>query len=249
MSLLTLLRFRIDNTHSSSQEGECVCCAQKRFNFEMASSILMCMKPEEKKQYLIAALIAILIAGSAGVYKFYIEKPEVIPLTIPPVGIVGSSHAHASILVIAKDKIVNFCSPQFMLKSQYVHFENNDCYTIHRHATGVTIPTFFKTIGVELTESRLTLPNGIHYCTDGDDHISAMINGKDFPIAELSYYEFKNNDHILINYGPETGSALKFKYNSVPQIPLDVNEPSVTTPVFGKVIDVEPLVNTPVNKK
>ena len=136
-----------------------------------------------------------------------------------------------------------------MLKSQYVHLENNDCHTIHRHATGVTLPTFFKTIGVELTPNCLTLPSGVHYCASGNDIISVMINGKYFPVDQLSYREFKNNDHILVNYGPETDSELKFKYNSVPQIPLDVNEPLVDTPVFGKVIDAEPLLNTPVNEK
>ena len=135
-----------------------------------------------------------------------------------------------------------------MLKSQYVHFENNDCHTVHRHATGVTIPTFFKTIGVELTPSCLSLPNGMHYCAAGADHISVMINGAEFPVTDLSYYEFKNNDHILINFGPETGAALKFKYNSVPQIPLSVNEPIVTS-TFGTVIDTQPLTNTPINTK
>ena len=36
-----------------------------------------------------------------------------------------------------------------------------------------------------------------------------------------------NNDHILINYGPETGTMLRFKYNQVPSIPVTVNEPGV----------------------
>ena len=237
-------KVRIDNTHSSSQEGECVLlCVQLSFNFEMSSSILICMKMEEKKQYIIAAILALCIAGSAAIYKYHFEQPDIIQPVIPPVGTVGSAHAHVSLLVLAKDKVVNFCSSEFMLKSQYVHFEDNDCYTVHRHATGVTIPTFFKTIGVDLTQSCLILPNGTRYCASGADHMSAMINGKELPITELSYYEFKNNDHILINYGPETGVALKFKYNSVPQIPLDVNEPLVKKE-YGKVIDTTPLINT-----
>ena len=223
-----------------------VLCARKRFNFKIASSILMRMKQEEKKQYIIAAILALVIAGSAGVYKYHFEKPEVIMPSIPPVGTVGSDHAHASLVLMVNKSIVNFCTSQFMLKSQYVHFENNDCTTVHRHATGVTIPTFFKTIGVDLTSSCLTLPDSKHYCVNETDHLSAMINGKEFPIDQLSYYEFKNNDHILINYGPETGTELKFNYNSVPQIPLDVNEP-ITNPRYGKVIDVVPLVNTPMD--
>ena len=72
-----------------------------------------------------------------------------------------------------------------------------------------------------------------------------MLNGSEFLVADLPYYEFKNNDHILINYGPEKGAALKFKYNNIPQIPLDVNEPSGQSS-FGSVIDVKPLTNVPI---
>ena len=202
------------------------------------------MKLEDKKHYIVACIVAIVIASAAAVYKYHFEKPEAILPSIPVVGTVGSDHAHASLVVMADKKIVSFCSSQFMLKSQYVHFENNDCYTVHRHATGVTIPTFFKTLGVDLTPSCLVLPASTRYCANGDSHLSAMINGKEFPIEELPYYEFKNNDHILINYGTETGYDLKFNYNSVPQIPLDVNEPLVNDD-FGKVIDAVPLVNDP----
>ena len=45
------------------------------------------------------------------------------------------------------------------------------------------------------------------------------------------------------------GSDVDWKYNSVPQIPLDVNEPLEITPTYGKVIESEPLVNTPAETK
>ncbi len=198
-----------------------------------------------RKPYIIATLVAIAIAGSAALYKFVIEEPPTSPRTIPVVGKVGSAHAHASLLVMSKDKVADFCSPLYMLKSQYVHFENNNCTVVHRHATGVTLPTFFKTIGLTLTQDCLILPSG-KYCDDGTNHLKAVVNGTEMSIDDLQYYEFKNNDHILINYGPESGTMLKFKYNQVPEIPLDVNEPLITDP-FGNAVNnaaVTPLVNT-----
>jgi hypothetical protein len=195
--------------------------------------------------YAAAILIAILIAGSAAYYKYAIDTAPVLPKELPQVGKVGSDHAHASLMIMVRDRILNFCSPQYMLKSQYVHFENNDCFTVHRHATGITVPTFLKTLGIALSPDCLTVPADGAYCDNGKDHVRVVVNGKEMDIALLPYYVFRNNDHVLINYGPEEGDMLRFKYNQVPQIPLDVNEPEVPQP-YGKVMEGEkeaPLEN------
>ena len=201
---------------------------------------------DTRKIYIASGLIALVLAGGALVYKFAIALPHTISHTIPTVGKVGSAHAHASLLVMNKEKVVSFCDPQFMLRSQYVHFENNNCTVVHRHASGVTMPTFFKTLGVELSSMCLSVPHDGKYCDNGKDHLIAMINGQVVAISDLPYYEFKNNDHILINYGPETGTMLKFKFNQVPPIPMDVNEP-LAADAFGNAVnaaDIAPLQNT-----
>ncbi len=201
---------------------------------------------DTRKLYIASGLVALLLAVGALVYRFTIALPQTIAHTIPTVGKVGSAHAHASLLVMNKEKVVSFCDPQFMLRSQYVHFENNNCTVVHRHASGVTIPTFFKTLGVELSSMCLSIPNDGKYCDNGKDHLSAMINGKVVEISDLTYYEFKNNDHVLINYGPEQGTMLKFKFNQVPAIPMDVNEP-LAADAFGNAVNtanIAPLENT-----
>ena len=201
---------------------------------------------DTRKLYIASGLIALVLAGSALVYKFAIVLPHTIAHTIPTVGKVGGAHAHASLLVMNKDKVVSFCDPQFMLRSQYVHFENNNCTVVHRHATGVTIPTFFKTLGVELSSMCLSIPSDGKYCDNGKDHLSAMINGAVVAISDLPYYEFKNNDHILINYGPESGTMLKFKFNQVPAIPMNINEP-LEADAFGNAVNtanIPPLQNS-----
>lgn len=184
------------------------------------------LKQGQSFVYPVAIALALLFAGSAGVYKFFIEKPPELPRIIPELGKAGSTHAHISMLMFIGGTAVNFCEQRFMLKSQFVHFEDNNCRVIHKHATGVTLPIFFKTIGVELSETCLTLPFGTEkHCSNDTKHLSVIVNGKEVPIPDLTYYELRNNDHILINYGAEEGGMLRFKYNQVPAIPPDINEP------------------------
>ncbi len=178
--------------------------------------------------YIVASLVALFFAGSAALYKFVFEEPPRAPHVLPILGKAGSTHAHASLLIFIGEKAINFCEPRFMLRSPFVHFEDNNCQVVHKHATGVTLPVFFKTIGVELTSACIALPfNNEHHCNNGKDHLRVMINTKEVPIDELTYYELQNNDHILVNFGPEEGAFLRFKYNEVPVIPTNINEPMV----------------------
>jgi hypothetical protein len=180
------------------------------------------------RPYIIASLIALLIAGSAALYKFAYEEAPRTPHVIPVLGKAGSFHGHASLLLFIGNKPMNFCESRFMLRSPFVHFEDNNCQVVHSHATGVTLPVFFKTIGVELTSACIALPfNNERHCNNGKDRLRVVINTKEVSIDELPYYELQNNDHILVNFGPETGAFLRFKYNGVPNVPMDINEPLV----------------------
>lgn len=176
--------------------------------------------------YIAAMAIAVSIAGSAYAYKV-LSVPPPPPRELPVLGVPGSEHAHAALLVMIGNKAANFCDPKYMLKSRVVHFEDNECFIVHKHATGVTLPTFFRTLGIKMTASCIETPDDGKFCNDSKNTLRAVINGVPFPISELSYYELKNNDHILINYGPEEGAELTFKYNQIPNIPEDVNQPKM----------------------
>lgn len=173
-----------------------------------------------------AFFIALFIAGSAFVYKNFINMPALLPREVPLLGAPGSTHAHASMLIFLGSRVADFCDPKYMLKSPLAHFEDDNCTVIHKHATGVTLPTFLRTIGVLLSSSCIVLPEDGKHCIDGGNSLRVVYNGEEVPTEELSFHELKNNDHILINYGPEEGAMLKFKYNQVPPIPLDVNKPN-----------------------
>ncbi len=175
--------------------------------------------------YTWAWVIALCFCAFALAYKFYLNAPREALRTIPMVGAVGSTHAHASLLVMDRNNAVSFCSKKYMLASQVAHFEDDDCTVVHKHATGVTLDTFLKTIEVSLTDSCLTITGQPPLCSDAKNTLRVVLNGEEVKASTIPYYELRNNDHILINYGPETGALLRFKYNQVPNIPLDVNEP------------------------
>lgn len=186
-----------------------------------------CYTGDVKKRtnpHVVASILAIAIAGGAAMYKFVFFTHEIAQPPVPPIGEAGSTHAHASILVMVNDRMIDFCKSAYMLKSDIVHFEDNDCHTIHKHATGVTVATFLKTIGVIATSDCLSV-EGVSYCREGPRRVRAVYNGVEIAPEELRYREIKNNDHVLINYGADDELKLKFKYNQVPNIPLDVNEP------------------------
>lgn len=185
------------------------------------------MSIEQKRLYVIALVLALLFSGSAFVYKFFLFSPPSMKRVIPVIGAEGSTHAHMSMFIMIKDRVVNFCDPKYMEKSLLVHFEDNNCYVIHKHATGITLVEFLNTIGVDLTTKCMTIPGEEKYCSDEINTLRVVINGGEVPISELSYYELRNNDHILLNYGPEVGNILLFKYNQVPVVPADINKPII----------------------
>lgn len=187
----------------------------------------------EKKSlspYTIAIMLAVLFTVSAYVYKSYIHTSPTPLRPLPVVEAPDTAHTHTSLLIMIGDTAVNFCSRQYMLQSPAVHFEDNDCYVVHKHSAGVTLPTFFKTIGVAISSSCITTPEEGKHCTNETDTLRVVLNGKEIPVDDLLYYELQNNDHILINYGPEKDALLRLKYNLVPSIPLDVNEPNPILP-------------------
>jgi hypothetical protein len=179
----------------------------------------------KRSAYFVAWTLALLLVGIASVYKFYVLHPPETPREIPKLGALGGTHAHASFLLMVGKEAVDFCDPKYMLKSKVAHFENNKFFVVHKHATGVTLPTFLNTIGVILSARCVEIPSVGTFCNEGERALRAVVNGAEVEISELPFYELRNNDHILLNYGPEKGADLRFKYNQVPMIPLDVNEP------------------------
>ena len=130
------------------------------------------------------------------------------------VGEYGSDHAHAAITVFVDGEQLNFGLPQFQISSRYIHFENNNPYLIHKHATGVPLEMLFASFGVKITPDCIMLnydesadiKTG-RFCTGQNQSMVFYVNGDEY-YSDISQYVLEHNDRILVSFG-DTKSILK----------------------------------------
>jgi len=157
----------------------------------------------KQKNSLKAAGILVLIAVIVGysVYVF-INLDSNAPGAPSGAGKLGGEHEHASLLVrIFGDKF-DFSSPAYQIKSSWIHFEDSDGTTIHRHASGVTLDYLFANLGINIDSECYKFPDGRHFCTNEDYSLKYYINHQ--PVKDINDYVFEDGDRILITYGSET---------------------------------------------
>lgn len=140
----------------------------------------------------VVVLLAIM-AYAVTVYSENLVKPN------HKFGPLGSEHVHAAFAVKINGEKLNFSQPQYQVRSKYIHVENNDGNTLHRHATGVPIAEFFRSVGMNVTDSCFTLENKTSYCSNGNSNLEFYVNGN--KTASIANYVLKDNDRILIVYG------------------------------------------------
>ncbi len=123
------------------------------------------------------------------------------------VGEYGSDHAHAAIAVFVDGIQVNFGLPQFQITSKYIHFENHNPYLIHKHATSVPLEMLFASFEMKITQDCIIFHPGKSvdiktgkYCTDQDQSLTFYVNGEEY-YSDISQYEIKHNDRILVSFG------------------------------------------------
>ena len=152
----------------------------------------------------ILALIAIIV-GYAG-YEF-INLDSSAPGAPPGAGKLGDEHEHASLLVrIFGDKF-DFDSPAYQIKSSWIHFEDSDGTTIHRHSSGVTLDYLFANIGIGIDNECYKFPDGRQFCTNEDYSLKYFINHE--PVKDINDYVLEDGDRILISFGPETPEEIE----------------------------------------
>ncbi|MDH3277047.1 MAG: hypothetical protein OEL77_03135 [Nitrosopumilus sp.] len=179
------------------------------------------VKSKSTNRIIVVIVISFVII-SAGAFSFYFINQDQIDSKIIQsrisdpqdklafqfgVGKYGSDHAHAAIVVLVNGEQVNFGLPQFQLSSKYIHFENNNPYQIHLHATGVPLEMLFSSFGMKVTSDCIILndersPEGKtgKFCTDHDQFLVFYLNGEQY-YPDISQYVIKHNDRILISLG------------------------------------------------
>ena len=152
----------------------------------------------------ILTLIAIIV-GYAG-YEF-MNMDSNIPGAPPNAGKLGDEHEHASLLVrIFGDKF-DFTSPAYRIKSSWIHFEDRDGTTIHRHSSGVTLGYLFANLGIDIDSECYKFPDGRHFCSNEDYRLKYYINHQ--IVKDVNDYVLEEDDRILITYGSETPEQIE----------------------------------------
>jgi len=196
-------------------------------NSELPSDPISESIPESKPKSRGLSIAIILFAVfSVGIFSYYFinqaDIDEQIIQNMDPreslanqysIGEFGSDHAHAAIVVIIDEKQVNFAQSQFQVSSKYIHFENNNPYLIHKHATGVPLEMLFASFGMK--DSCISNEVCIVY-----------LNGERY-YSDILQYEIKHNDRILISVG-EIENSKYLKYLESLKI-FDVPKKSITS--------------------
>jgi len=154
-----------------------------------------------------AGILAIIAAISAYASYEFITMSGDIPGAPENAGKLGDEHIHASMLVrIFGDKF-DFSLPNYQIKTSWIHFENQDGDTIHRHASGVELEFLFNSLSIAIDDKCFTFPDGRAFCTNEDYSLKYFINHKE--VNDIREYVVMEEDRILISYGPDNESAIE----------------------------------------
>ena len=152
------------------------------------------------------------------------------------IGQFGSDHAHAALAVFVNGDQLDFSHPQFQIQSKYIHFENNNPYLIHKHATDVPLDMLFASFGLKITDNCIELSYKVNvnqHCIDKNNSMTFLVNGK--PIPNINLYEIRHNDRILISFGSSEFISEHLEYLEE----LEIHDiPKINKLVPGKDISI-----------
>ena len=146
----------------------------------------------------ILSMIGVIVSFAC--YEF-VTSTNNVPGAPENAGKLGAEHIHASMLVkIFGDKF-DFSTPNYQVKTPWIHFENQDGNTIHRHSTGVELEFLFNSMNIATDENCFVFPDGRQFCTNEDYSLKFYINQQ--LVEDIRKYIVQEDDRILITYGNE----------------------------------------------
>ena len=151
----------------------------------------------------ILSMIGVIVAFAC--FEF-ITSTNNVPGAPENAGKLGAEHIHASMLVkIFGDKF-DFSTPNYQVKTPWIHFENQDGDTIHRHSTGVELEFLFNSMNIAVDDNCFVFPDGRQFCTNEDYSLKFYVNEQ--LVKDLRQYIIQEDDRILITYGNEDQLAI-----------------------------------------
>ena len=146
----------------------------------------------------ILSMIGVIVAFAC--FEF-VTSTNNVPGAPENAGKLGAEHNHASMLVkIFGDKF-DFSTPNYQVKTPWIHFENQDGDTIHRHSTGVELEFLFNSMNIAVNDKCFVFPDGRQFCTNEDYSLKFYVNQQ--LVKDLRKYVVQEDDRILITYGNE----------------------------------------------
>jgi len=169
---------------------------------------------QKRKNTLLAVGILGLIGLIVGYASFtFVTMGTDTPGAPPGAGKLGDEHEHASVLVrIFGDKF-DFAATTYQIKSSWIHFEESDGNTVHRHSSGVTLGYLFGTLNIGIDEDCYNFADGRQFCTNEDYSLKYFINGDS--VNSINDYVVQDDDRILISYGGETEEQINQQLNEL----------------------------------
>ena len=154
----------------------------------------------------IGILAAISVIAAYASYEFITMSGDA-PGAPENAGKLGDEHIHASMLVRVFGDKFDFSLPNYQIKSSWIHFENSDGDTVHRHASGVELEFLFNSMGIGIDEECFTFPDGRAFCNNDDYSLKYFINHK--KVNDIREYIVMEDDRILISYGNESQEVIE----------------------------------------
>ena len=151
----------------------------------------------------ILSMIGVIVAFAC---SEFVTSTNNVPGAPENAGKLGAEHIHASMLVkIFGDKF-DFSTPNYQVKTPWIHFENQDGDTIHRHSTGVELEFLFNSMNIAVNDKCFVFPDGRQFCTNEDYSLKFYVNQQ--LVKDLREYIVQEDDRILITYGNEDQLAI-----------------------------------------
>ena len=151
----------------------------------------------------ILSMIGVIVAFAC--YEF-VTSTNNVPGAPENAGKLGDEHIHTSLLVSIFGDKFDFSTPNYQVKTPWIHFENQDGDTIHRHSTGVELEFLFNSMSIGLDENCFVFPDGRQFCTNEDYSLKFYINQQ--LVEDIRKYVVQEDDRILITYGNEDQLAI-----------------------------------------
>ena len=156
----------------------------------------------------ILALIAVIVGYSVFIFMTQVDTSGA--LGAPDgAGRLGDEHEHASVLVRIFGDILDFASPAYQIKSSWIHFEDTDGTTIHRHSSGVTLGFLFNSLGFTVNDECFVFPDGREFCNGQNEDYSLKYYINHEPVSNIYDHVLEEDDRILISFGPETPEEIE----------------------------------------